>query len=295
VFWTKRLRLKLFRKVTTAINTTMKTSIVFLTLFSPLLVLGAVDAQSVGVSEQPDKLSNGVPSVLDVAGRRLKKGGSSPDGKGKGGTASSSADSKGKGGKGASGSTKSTKSSKSRKSAKDPKSEKHPKATNAPAPVGAPVVAPVVAPIPSPVVAPVVAPVPSPVVAPVVAPVPSPVVAPVIAPVPSPEVAPVPSPVIAPVSSPTVPTMEVVGVEYSIAVSDHMGVDMMELATEIETDLVAAMDILAPEIVAEILAPGGRFLQSNVLTLRNQRRLNAVVQLPTAIESLIMMGTWRVG
>jgi hypothetical protein len=152
-----------------------------------------------------------------------------------------------------------------------------------------------VAPIPSPVVAPVVAPIPSPVVTPVIAPVPSPVVAPVVAPIPSPVVAPVPSPVVAPVPSPTVPTMEVVGVEYSIAVGDTMGTDMMDLLTEIETDLVDAMDTLAPEIVAEILAPGGRYLKANVLALRNERRLNAVVQLPTAIDSLMMMGTWRVG
>jgi hypothetical protein len=34
----------------------MKTSFVFLTLFSPLLVLAAVEAQSADVSEQPDKL-----------------------------------------------------------------------------------------------------------------------------------------------------------------------------------------------------------------------------------------------
>jgi hypothetical protein len=49
---------QLLRKFTTAIKTTttMKTSFVFLTLFSPLLVLAAVEAQSADVSEQPDKL-----------------------------------------------------------------------------------------------------------------------------------------------------------------------------------------------------------------------------------------------
>jgi hypothetical protein len=86
-----------------------------------------------------------------------------------------------------------------------------------------------------------------------------------------------------------------VDVGYSISVEANMGTDMMEFFTELETGLVAAMDILAPEIVAEILAPGGRYLKASVLAIHNQRRLTAVVQLPTSIESLMMMGKWRFG
>jgi hypothetical protein len=137
-----------------------------------------------------------------------------------------------------------------------------------------------------PTAAPSVSPTASPTAAPSVSPTPGPTAAPSISPTVSPTLSPGPTatPSVSPTASPTPPGVIDLVVTASYDIIVFGGGDDSDIATP-ETELIAAMDSLAPEVL--LGAAGDR--NRNRKLLRSGRRLQAI-QLPTSIDARIAIG-----